>query len=173
MRKYSQPLSVGVHACRRAEIKVGQNVLITGAGPIGLVSLLVAKAFGASKVCVTGREVYRYQQFVRWQPVSLSRWPTLSLISLSVDINEQRLQVAKELGADTSVFIKSGVQAEQLVGEVQACFGGSLPEVTIECSGAEASVNLAILVSVLKRLRRSHIQALTFNLTFKHAFRTR
>jgi len=28
-------------------------VLITGAGPIGLVSLLVAKAFGAGKVVIT------------------------------------------------------------------------------------------------------------------------
>lgn len=50
-----EPLSVGVHACRRANVTVGSLVLVLGAGPIGLVSLLAAKAFGASKVIITGR----------------------------------------------------------------------------------------------------------------------
>ncbi|XP_029950553.1 sorbitol dehydrogenase [Salarias fasciatus] len=48
-----EPLSVGIHACRRAGVTLGSTVLICGAGPIGLVSLLVAKAMGASKVIVT------------------------------------------------------------------------------------------------------------------------
>lgn len=49
-----EPLSVGVHACKRANIKIGSKVLITGAGPIGLVTLLAAKAMGASVVVITG-----------------------------------------------------------------------------------------------------------------------
>lgn len=49
-----EPLSVGVHACKRANIGIGSKVLILGAGPIGLVSLLVAKAMGASKIVITG-----------------------------------------------------------------------------------------------------------------------
>ncbi|XP_045467275.1 sorbitol dehydrogenase-like [Harmonia axyridis] len=48
-----EPLSVGVHACRRANVCVGSTVLVLGAGPIGLVTLLAAKAFGASKVLIT------------------------------------------------------------------------------------------------------------------------
>ncbi|KAK8374803.1 hypothetical protein O3P69_015526 [Scylla paramamosain] len=48
-----EPLSVGVHACRRAGVTMGSNVLVLGAGPIGLVSLLTAKAMGASQICVT------------------------------------------------------------------------------------------------------------------------
>ncbi|XP_026463305.1 sorbitol dehydrogenase-like [Ctenocephalides felis] len=47
-----EPLSVGVHACRRAEVGIASNVLILGSGPIGLVSLAAAKAMGASKVLV-------------------------------------------------------------------------------------------------------------------------
>jgi len=53
-----EPLSVGVHACRRAGVTVGQNVLVCGAGPIGLVTLLTAKAMGAAKVIVIGQLVY-------------------------------------------------------------------------------------------------------------------
>uniref|UniRef100_A0A671VCQ1 Sorbitol dehydrogenase n=1 Tax=Sparus aurata TaxID=8175 RepID=A0A671VCQ1_SPAAU len=48
-----EPLSVGIHACRRGGVTLGSTVLICGAGPIGLVSLLVAKAMGASKVVIT------------------------------------------------------------------------------------------------------------------------
>jgi L-iditol 2-dehydrogenase len=49
-----EPLSVGVHACKRAGIGIDSKVLILGAGPIGLVTLLVAKAMGANKIVITG-----------------------------------------------------------------------------------------------------------------------
>ncbi|XP_055332429.1 sorbitol dehydrogenase-like [Paramacrobiotus metropolitanus] len=48
-----EPLSVAVHACRRAGIVIGYNVLVCGAGPIGLVNMLSARAMGASKVVIT------------------------------------------------------------------------------------------------------------------------
>ncbi|XP_034535979.1 sorbitol dehydrogenase [Notolabrus celidotus] len=48
-----EPLSVGIHACRRAGVTLGSSVLICGAGPIGLVCLVVAKAMGASQVVIT------------------------------------------------------------------------------------------------------------------------
>lgn len=51
-----EPLAVGVHACKRAGVTVGSTVLVLGAGPIGLVSLLAAKAFGASQVIITGKK---------------------------------------------------------------------------------------------------------------------
>jgi L-iditol 2-dehydrogenase len=54
-----EPLSVGVHACNRARVACGHRVLILGAGPIGLVSLLVAKAYGASTICITGKPSVR------------------------------------------------------------------------------------------------------------------
>ena len=49
-----EPLSVGVHACQRAGVRLGSRVLVCGAGPIGLVCMLTAKASGASEVIVTG-----------------------------------------------------------------------------------------------------------------------
>ena len=50
-----EPLSVGVHACQRAGVTLGSRVLVCGAGPIGLVCMLTAKASGATEVIVTGR----------------------------------------------------------------------------------------------------------------------
>lgn len=49
-----EPLSCSVHACKRAKIRFGDVVLVMGAGPIGLTSMLAAKAFGASAVIITG-----------------------------------------------------------------------------------------------------------------------
>ncbi|XP_019877682.2 sorbitol dehydrogenase-like [Aethina tumida] len=47
-----EPLTVGVHACKRGNVKFGSVCLVMGAGPIGLVTLLCAKAMGASKVLI-------------------------------------------------------------------------------------------------------------------------
>eukprot|EP01114_Cavostelium_apophysatum_P009413 TRINITY_DN2254_c0_g1_i3.p1 TRINITY_DN2254_c0_g1~~TRINITY_DN2254_c0_g1_i3.p1 ORF type:complete len:362 (-),score=63.10 TRINITY_DN2254_c0_g1_i3:203-1288(-) len=47
-----EPLSVGIHACRRAGVQIGTRVLITGAGPIGLMCLLAAKAAGATQIVI-------------------------------------------------------------------------------------------------------------------------
>lgn len=48
----AEPLAVVVHATRRAGLKIGQSVLVTGAGTMGLLTMLVAKAYGASYVVI-------------------------------------------------------------------------------------------------------------------------
>jgi L-iditol 2-dehydrogenase len=45
-----EPLSVGIWACRKAGVSAGDRVLVTGAGPIGLIAMQVALAFGATQV---------------------------------------------------------------------------------------------------------------------------
>lgn len=45
-----EPLSVAVHITKQADIKPGQSVVVFGAGPVGLLCLAVAKAFGATKI---------------------------------------------------------------------------------------------------------------------------
>jgi threonine dehydrogenase-like Zn-dependent dehydrogenase len=51
-----EPLAVAVHACERAQIAkgLGQKVLVTGAGPVGLLAAMTAKAFGAEEICILG-----------------------------------------------------------------------------------------------------------------------
>ncbi len=44
-----EPLSVGVYAARRARIVPGDNVVILGAGTIGLMALQAARVYGASR----------------------------------------------------------------------------------------------------------------------------
>jgi len=48
-----EPLSVGIHACRRGGVSMGDRVLVMGAGPIGLVTVLAARAAGASVIALS------------------------------------------------------------------------------------------------------------------------
>ena len=62
-----EPLAVGVHACTRAGVSLGKTILICGAGPIGLVNLLTAKAMGASRIVVTDINEDRLKVAGWWQ----------------------------------------------------------------------------------------------------------
>lgn len=76
-----EPLAVAVWAVQRAQVRIGHRVLVTGAGPIGLLVTQVAKAAGATAITVT-------------------------------DINDDRLAVAAELGATTTINTATAVLGE-------------------------------------------------------------
>uniref|UniRef100_A0A2I3H2Q4 Sorbitol dehydrogenase n=1 Tax=Nomascus leucogenys TaxID=61853 RepID=A0A2I3H2Q4_NOMLE len=105
------PLSVGIHACKRGGVTLGHKVLVCGAGAIGVVTLLVAKAMGAAQVVVT-------------------------------DLSATRLSKAKEIGADLVLQI-SKESPQEIARKVEGLLGCK-PEVTIECTGAEASIQAGI-----------------------------
>lgn len=54
-----EPLSVGLWACERVNLRPGDDVLVTGAGPIGLISASAARALGAGSVTVTDVSDFR------------------------------------------------------------------------------------------------------------------
>jgi len=94
-----EPLSVGVHACRRASIQAGAHVLILGAGPIGLLTMLVARAFGAVRVVVTDIDEKRLS--------AAKEFGADSTVLVSSDMNElneeaQAMQIAMEALIDVT-----------------------------------------------------------------------
>lgn len=109
-----EPLSVGVHACRRAGVGIDSVVLVLGAGPIGLATLLTSKAMGA-KVIIT-------------------------------DLVQNRLDVAKELGADFTILVGKDEPEADLVKRVQ-CVAGEEPDKTIDCGGFEATIRLGMMAT--------------------------
>jgi L-iditol 2-dehydrogenase len=46
----AEPISVGIHALRRGRLQAGETVVIMGMGPIGILTAMVAKVSGASKI---------------------------------------------------------------------------------------------------------------------------
>jgi L-iditol 2-dehydrogenase len=105
-----EPLSVGVHAVSRAKVSVGQTVLITGAGPIGLMCLMAAKAAGAG-------------------------------ITIITDIKQERLDVAKSLGATHTI---DTTKVPDVVSQVVSLVGPQAVDTSIECSGATVAIHAAI-----------------------------
>lgn len=55
----TEPTAVCVHAVRRAGIAIGQRVLVLGAGTVGLLAVLAARAAGAAEVLVTARHAHQ------------------------------------------------------------------------------------------------------------------
>ena len=60
-----EPLSVGVWACQKAGVSAGDRVLVTGAGPIGLLAAQCARAFGATEITVTDVNPHRLEMASR------------------------------------------------------------------------------------------------------------
>lgn len=56
-----EPASVAVHACRRGRLSIGDVVAVLGCGPIGLLAIQAARAFGASYVVATSRSEPKLQ----------------------------------------------------------------------------------------------------------------
>lgn len=52
----SEPVSVSLHALRRAKIEIGDTVVIYGPGTIGLLIAQWARAWGASKILMVGTD---------------------------------------------------------------------------------------------------------------------
>lgn len=55
----AEPTAVAVHGLRRVAFEPGQRVLILGAGPIGLLTLLTARALGAEETWITARHEHQ------------------------------------------------------------------------------------------------------------------
>jgi len=61
----NEPFSVGIHAAKRAKLGPGQSVAIMGMGPVGLMAVVAAKAFGAEKIVVADLEPIRLEAALR------------------------------------------------------------------------------------------------------------
>jgi len=62
------------------------------------------------------------------------------------DIVDHRLETAKKLGADFTINVKDKTD-EQIVAEIWKPLGGKQPNVTVECTGAEAATRVAVMAT--------------------------
>lgn len=109
-----EPLSVAVTGVRRAGVSIGDPVLLCGAGPIGLVSLLCCDAAGAWSIVITDINQSRLDFAKKMVP---------SVRTLLVDPNGSAVNFA---------------------GQVSTLMDGLDPAIAIECTGVESSIGNAI-----------------------------
>lgn len=109
-----EPLAVALAGLERADIKLGDPVLICGAGPIGLVTLLAARAAGCHPIVITDLVPSRLK-------FAQSLVPTV-----------QTVQIEREW---TDL---------QTAAEISKSVGGGKLRVALECTGFEGSIRAAI-----------------------------
>jgi len=96
-------LGAGVRwACHLGEVKIGDTVLVLGAGQRGIAAVVAARAVGAGTIIITG---------------------------LAADAH--KLAVAREFGADHTIVV-DGDAAEDTVERVTEITGGRMADVTLE-----------------------------------------
>lgn len=105
-----EPVATCAHCMELTQIQGGEVVVIAGPGPIGLIMTQLAKAEGGY-VIVTG-----------------------------TDVDIQRLELAKELGADQII----NVQQENGIQKIRDLTNGYGCDVYIDCSGNGRSVALGV-----------------------------
>ena len=108
----AEPVAVAVHTVRRSNLKVGDTVVILGAGPIGLLVALVAKQAGAGQIIISDISPYR-----------LGKAKELGFSVLNakeVQVTEEVTRLTDGIGADV-VFEVAGNQitAKQMVETVR------------------------------------------------------
>ncbi|KAG8335549.1 hypothetical protein J6590_064830 [Homalodisca vitripennis] len=135
-----EPLSVGVHACKRAGVTLGSTVLITGAGPIGLVTLLTAKAMGASHCIVTDLVEYRLG-------VAKELGADFTLqVKADADEKETTKSIVKLLGGPPQITVDcTGVQASLRLAMEATANGGVI--VIVGMGSSEVKVPLTPLAA--------------------------
>jgi L-iditol 2-dehydrogenase len=160
-----EPLSVAMHAISRANSPKGQPCAIFGAGPIGLLTLALAKASGASLVLITDIESSRLEIAQMLVPGALTY-----RVDPSVKPEEHAAKIR-------SIFTAQGTMPSDP--------HEALPQVVYECTGAETSVSTAVytarrtgtvmFVGVGKRLMDNlpfmHAQLSEITLMFSHRYR--
>jgi L-iditol 2-dehydrogenase len=98
-----EPLSVGIWASRRGEVTAGSRVLVVGAGPIGLVCMQAARAFGATQVFVSDVNPHRLELAER-------------LGATALDVSQQRI---RDYGIEPDVLIECSGNARATADAIQ------------------------------------------------------
>jgi L-iditol 2-dehydrogenase len=91
-----EPLSVGIQACLRGRVTPGDSVVITGAGPIGLMTVVAAQSFGAYPIVILDREELRLSVASRLG----------STAALNIDDPDHATEAREALGGGASVAIE-------------------------------------------------------------------
>ena len=124
-----EPLSVALAAVERANLRLGDAALICGAGPIGLATLLCARAAGAYPIVITDLDAGRLafaESLVSSSSSSPSSGGPARVRTLLVAPNETKEALAA-----------------RIVDAMGGC-GRTEPDVALECTGAETSIGAAI-----------------------------
>ncbi|KAK4505890.1 hypothetical protein PRZ48_003855 [Zasmidium cellare] len=117
-----EPLSVALAGIERSNLRLGDPLVICGAGPIGMVSLLAAHAAGAAPVVITDVDENRLSMARRLVP----RVRTV-LVERGVESKIVAERIKEALGQEAKLVIEcTGVESSIHAGIYASKFGGTV-----------------------------------------------
>ncbi|WP_308468969.1 NAD(P)-dependent alcohol dehydrogenase [Rathayibacter soli] len=119
-----EPLSVAIATARKARFTAGSRVLITGSGPIGIVTAQVARAYGASEVILTDLDEQRRSQALRFGATRVIDPAAEAVGTLGLDVD------AFIDASGAAVAVKTGIRELRPAGRV-VLVGMGAPEVAL------------------------------------------
>ena len=121
-----EPLAVAVHGLRLVKLKPGQDVLVLGAGPVGLLACAVARDFGAGRIIVVDVNKDRLAFAENELSVSTYRFNT----AMSVAENAANLATEHDFQEGVDVIVEAtGVESCVQTGIELIKGGGSYVQV--------------------------------------------
>ncbi|XP_023939382.2 sorbitol dehydrogenase [Bicyclus anynana] len=154
-----QPLAIALHACRRARVRVGSALLVLGAGPIGVLCAMTARAMGATAVLMTDVVASRLE-------TAKKLCATHTLLVTAAHSEQHVAERATELlGTAPDVSMDAcGLASAQSIAMLATRSGGTVVIVGIGGERAEVPLTGAMLREVdvrgAYRLLNSYPQAL-------------
>jgi L-iditol 2-dehydrogenase len=127
-----EPLSVGIWSCRKAKVRAGDHVLVTGAGSLGLLAMQVALAEGATEVTVTDVSEERLEMARR------------TGATRTINVSEESLPDA---GVEVDALIECSGNERALGGVIRCIRTAGTAVVVGMGSGEESSIPLALIQS--------------------------
>ncbi|MFK0239829.1 NAD(P)-dependent alcohol dehydrogenase [Microbacterium sp. NPDC090281] len=114
-----EPLSVAIAAVQKAGVRPGSRVLITGAGPIGIVTAQTARAFGATEIVISDPMAERREVALRFgatEAVDPAAGPLGSGYDAFVDASGSPVAVKQGISALKSggVAVLVGMGADEI-----------------------------------------------------------
>lgn len=114
-----EPLSVAIAAVQKAGVRPGSRVLITGAGPIGIVTAQTARAFGATEIVISDPMAERREVALRFgatEAVDPAAGPLGSGFDSFVDASGSPVAVKQGIAALKSggVAVLVGMGADEI-----------------------------------------------------------
>jgi L-iditol 2-dehydrogenase len=130
-----EPVSVGVHAVRRAGEVAGKKVLVLGAGTIGNLVAQVAKAFGAAAVMITDIRAYK-----------LTKAKACN-IDFVINTAQEDLNTAvlRDFGPDRADLILECVGAQATTTQAVECARKGTTIIVVGVFGEKPMVNLGFV----------------------------
>lgn len=171
-----EPLAVGAHALRRAQIKEGDTIVVMGCGPIGMGIIQLAKYLGATVIAMDTNDYRLHLAKENFEADHVIN-PLLAPVDKSKEYTDGKLASAVFDATGNKLAIERGVQYMRHGGKfiLVGLFKGDLTfhhpslhakETTLMCSRNATKEDFEFVINVLRKKKFNTAAYITKRVSF-------